>query len=80
MNWERFRNMQLPLDYWDTLSIRFAQRLVKNTYDWIRCDWNLQPRPYLFNQLPILRQMHQDLEEIVTKHGYKGEGHATTQD
>lgn len=70
MNWERFGHMTLPLSYWDTMSLKFAQRLVKTTWN-ERIDWNCAPKPWIWERGEQLRTMYQDLQAIIDEHGSK---------
>ena len=70
MNWERFRQMTLPLSYWDTMSLKFAQRLISNTWG-ERIDWTCTPRPWVWDRQTQLREMYQDLQDIIDQHGSK---------
>ena len=68
MNWERFRNLTRPLDYWDTLSLKFVQRLIIGTWD-ERLDWNCTPRPWVWDRHTELKAMYDDVQAIIDAHG-----------
>ena len=65
-----FGNMSLPLGFWDTMSLKFTQRLINDTLA-ERIDWTNRPVPWKFGfyMADELRQMHRDLQEIIDKHG-----------
>ena len=61
MNWARLSELTLPLSYWDTMCLRMAQRVLRNTWDEHRFRggyWN-----------EGLRAAYQDLGAIIEKHG-----------